>query len=440
MFAYYFRLAWLSIRKTPVMSALMVLAIAVGVGVAMTTLTLQYMMSKNPLSDKNGVLYAVQLDAWGPDNPYSNTANQLPDLLTYQDATALLRSDIPVRQAAMHRFGGAVQVPNSDIPAYLADARVTGRDFFGLFKVPFLFGGPWSKDADTQPTFQVVLGKALNDRLFHGDNSVGRTMLMDGKPFTVVGVIDNWEMTPKVYDVSNGALNDVEEMYMPFGLHRTLKIDTWGNTNGWKHEDLNTYEGFLGSELAWLEFWVELPDAEAKARYEQFLTAYIAQQKAHGRFPSKRTPSFALSHPDEWMKINQVVSNDSRALSLLSLAFLLVCVINTVALLLAKFLRKAPEAGVRRALGASRGAIFAQHLIESGCIGLMGGVLGIGLTLLGLTSLDHLIPGQVDKVARMDWVMLLAAVGLAILASLLAGLYPAWRVGRTNPAYYLKTQ
>ncbi|WP_406664977.1 ABC transporter permease [Gallaecimonas sp. GXIMD1310] len=440
MLTYYFRLALLSIRKTPVMSALMVLAIAVGVGVAMTTLTIQYMSSKNPLSDKNSVLYAVQLDSWGPDRPYNSTSNELPDLLTYKDAMALLRSDIPVHQAAMHRYGGAVQVPNSDIPAYLADTRVTTKDFFTLFDVPFLYGGPWSAKADNEPVFQLVLSKNLNDRLFHGENSVGRTLLMDGKPFTVIGVLNKWSMTPKVYDVSNDALSDVEELYMPFGLHRTLKMASWGNTNGWKHEELSSYADFLNSEQIWLEYWVQLPDADAKARYEQFLSAYIAQQKAHGRFPSKRTPRFALSHPDQWLQINHVVSNESKAMSLLSLAFLLVCIINTVALLLAKFLRKAPEAGVRRALGASRAAIFAQHLIESGCIGLFGGLLGIGMTLLGLGGIKLLIPDQIDKVARMDWVMLLAAIGLAIVASLLAGLYPAWRIGRTNPAYYLKTQ
>ncbi|WP_341502447.1 ABC transporter permease [Gallaecimonas sp. GXIMD4217] len=440
MFAYYFRLAWLSIRKTPMMSALMVLAIAVGVGVAMTTLTLQYMMSKNPLAHKNEVLYSVQLDAWDPDQPAMNTTTHMPDLLTYQDASALLRSDIPLRQAAMHRFGGAVQVPDSEVPAHLADARVTGRDFFGMFDVPFLYGGPWSASADMEAVYQLVLGRALNDRLFNGDNSVGRTLMLDGKAFTVVGVIDHWELTPKVYDVTNGPLNDVEELFMPFGLHRALEISTWGNTNGWSEEEQNSYEDFLNSESTWLQYWVELPDAEARARYQQFLAGYIEQQQAQDRFQNKREHKYALSTPEQWLAINRVVSNDTKVLSLLSLAFLLVCVVNTVALLLAKFLRKAPEAGVRRALGASRGAIFAQHLIESGCIGLLGGALGIGLALLGLTGLDRLIPGQVDKVAQMDWLMLLAAVGLAILASLLAGLYPAWRIGRTNPAHYLKTQ
>ncbi len=440
MFAYYFRLAWLSIRKTPVMSALMVLAIAVGVGVAMTTLTLQYMMSKNPLDHKNEVLYAVQLDAWDPDNPTHNTSNHMPDLLTYQDVTNLLRSDIPVRQAGMHRTGGAVQVPDSDTPAYLAEARVTGRDFFGLFNVPFLYGAPWDAQADQDPVYQVVLSKALNDRLFNGDNSIGRTLLLDGKAFTVVGVTNHWDMVPKVYDLSNGPLNTVEEFYMPFGLHRALEMDTWGNTNGWQRVEMNSYEDFLQSEDVWLQHWVELPDAETKARYEQFLAGYVAQQQAQDRFQNQRDHKYAISTPDQWMKLNRVVGNDSKVLSLISLAFLLVCVVNTVALLLAKFLRKAPEAGVRRALGASRGAIFAQHLIESACIGLMGGLLGIGLTLLSLKGIDKLIPRQFDRIAHMDWQMLLAAVALALLASLLAGFYPAWRIGRTNPAHYLKTQ
>ena len=70
----------------------------------------------------------------------------------------------------------------------------------------------------------------------------------------------------------------------------------------------------------------------------------------------------------------------------MSLMFLLVCLLNTVGLLLAKFLGKAAEIGVRQALGASRRDLFLQHLVESGCIGLAGGVLGLALAWLGFEA------------------------------------------------------
>ena len=62
----------------------------------------------------------------------------------------------------------------------------------------------------------------------------------------------------------------------------------------------------------------------------------------------------------------------------------MVCLVNTIGLLLAKFLRRAPEVGVRRALGASKAQVFLQHLIEVGLLGFSGGLLGILLAQLGL--------------------------------------------------------
>ncbi len=60
-----------------------------------------------------------------------------------------------------------------------------------------------------------------------------------------------------------------------------------------------------------------------------------------------------------------------------------------VGLMLARFMWRAPEIGVRRALGASRGAIYRQFLTEAAAIGLAGGVLGLLLTALGMAGIDH---------------------------------------------------
>lgn len=442
MIGYYISLALRSLRGTPILSALMVAAIAVGVGASMTVLTLNYMMSQNALAHKDDVLYAVQLDSWDPNDAYNRggRGNEMPWQLTYRDAEALLRSDIPTRQVAMHRFGFTVTLEDSEVRPFVAETRVTTRDFFSMFDVPMLYGNSWNEDADTSPVQTVVLNKALNEKLFGGEDSVGKTVELNGEPFTVAGVIDYWNPSPKVYDLNNSPFSDSEELYIPFGLHRKFEIYSWGNTNGWNSPDpgVDGFEGHLLSESVWIQYWVELDNDTQKQDYENFLTGYIQQQKEQGRF--QRPLKFGLTHPSEWLVLNEVLRDDNRVLGWASLAFLLVCVVNAVALLLAKFLRKAPEAGVRRALGASRNAIFLQHLIESSCIGVLGGLIGIGFALLGLSGIRMLSMGQIDQIASMDWLMMLSAVGLAILASLLAGLYPAWRISRTNPSVYLKTQ
>ena len=74
-------------------------------------------------------------------------------------------------------------------------------------------------------------------------------------------------------------------------------------------------------------------------------------------------------------------------------------------------------------------------------IGLCGGILGIGLTWLGLRGIEVLYRQYefVENLVKMDWVMVLAAVALAIISALGAALYPTWRACRIHPAAQLKT-
>jgi iron complex transport system permease protein len=81
----------------------------------------------------------------------------------------------------------------------------------------------------------------------------------------------------------------------------------------------------------------------------------------------------------------------------------------------------------------------SQHLVEVGVIGLGGGLLGIALAALGLFGVRHLYENY-EELTRLDFTMVLAAIGIAVLSGLVAGFYPTWRVCRVQPAAYLKTQ
>jgi putative ABC transport system permease protein len=127
-------------------------------------------------------------------------------------------------------------------------------------------------------------------------------------------------------------------------------------------------------------------------------------------------------------------------LMVVAFSFLLVCVLNACGLMLAKFMGRASDIGVRRALGASRGAIMAQCLIEAAVVGLAGGVLGLALTALGLMGLRSVLSEQIVRLTHSDLTQVGIALALAIVATLLAGLYPAWRAAHVMPAWQLKAQ
>jgi putative ABC transport system permease protein len=151
--------------------------------------------------------------------------------------------------------------------------------------------------------------------------------------------------------------------------------------------------------------------------------------------------------------MQDVVGDESRLQVVLGLVFLGVCVLNTLGLMLAKFMGAAPIAGLRRALGASRMDIVRQHLIEVMVVGILGGAIGLVLTLGGLAALKIWLysgwfvgaenpdsAALVESFVHMDLSVIAIATGLSLLTGLLAGLYPAYRIGRLAPATFLKTQ
>lgn len=442
MLLYNLRLALLSIRRHPILSTLMIAAIGVGIAACITMLNVYYLSAKNPIPHKSDVLFAVQLDSRqsSPDDDADNPEPP-PQQVTYTDAINLLENDLPIRQAAMFKAAFAVQPEQRELAPFLAFSRMTGRDFFSLFDVPFLYGGVWSDEEAQAASQVVVLTREVNDNLFGGEDSTGRTIVMDEREFRVTGVIDYWQPSPNFYDITNGPFNDVEDMFMPFALVWPLQLDTVGNTscNGGTAE-IDSFESFMASECRWISYWAEFSTPNEAEDYRDYIRIYIESQKALGRF--EKPANFSVLNVYDYL-IEQEVADDSiKIMVALSFLFLIVCLLNTIGLMLAKLLARTPQIALRRALGASRMDLIRQYLIEIMLIGLFGGALGVALSILGLQGIKVLMrASSADALLfQMDWVMVITAIGISLLASVLAGLYPAIRVSGLPPAASLKTQ
>ncbi|HRF83086.1 MAG: ABC transporter permease [Proteobacteria bacterium] len=433
MLAYYFHLALRSFRRNKALTALMVLAIALGIGACMTTLTVFRVLSGDPIPEKSERLFYAQLD---PEPVrYFNPGDEPEQQLTRFDAEALLREKRAPRQAMM--TGGAVSITpeRADLVPFYADARYTSADFFPMFSAPFLYGTGWGAAEDEAGARVVVISKALNDRVFGGGDSVGKTLVLADNQFRIAGVLDTWRPTPRFYDMNTGRYGELEDVFLPFSTSRTLDLGRNGSMNCWGNSEGDSTG--LNAPCAWIQYWVELDSAAQASDYKAYLDNYSAQQKAAGRY--EREPNVRLRNVMDWLDFNRVVPRDVVMQLWLGFGFLLVCLLNTVGLLLAKFLRRSGEIGVRRALGASRGEIFKQCLVEAGTVGLAGGVLGLGLALLGLWAVRQQ-PTSYAQLAHLDASMLLTTFVLAIVASLLAGMLPAWRAMQVTPAIQLKSQ
>ncbi len=434
MLAYYFNLALRSFRSARALTGLMVLALALGIGACMTTLTVYHVLSGDPIPGKSDRLFDVELDA---ANMIGWQAGQEPTFqLTRHDAEALLRAHHAKRQVMMSGANVPVQPEAAGVKPFYASARYTSADFFAMFEAPFLYGGGWDAAADEAQGRMAVISKSLNDKLFGGENSVGRELRVRSVAMRIVGVLQDWRPVPHFYDLTMGTYQKGEDVFLPLSTAMGLKfgtsgnMDCWGNTGAQDPHDAST-------PCAWIQYWVELESAAQAPAFRDYLMQYSEEQRRAGRF--ERPANVRLRNVTDWLVYRQVLPGDVRLQVWLAFGFLLVCLTNTVGLLLAKCLRRSGEIGVRRALGASRRAIFTQFVVEAGTLGLAGGVLGLGLSALGLWLVRQ-SPAEYAPLAQMDWAMLGLTLALALGASVLAGLLPAWRAANVTPAQQLKTQ
>ena len=433
MFAYYLELGLRSLKRNPILTALMVVGIALGIAASMTTLTVMHLMGSDPIPWKSAKLHYVQMDNWSPDNPY-NDDGRPPDQVTYRDAIALMEAGKADKQTAMFKMSLPIQPQNKELKPFQSLGRVASADFFSMFEPRFEYGAPWNHDQDASHARVVVLGKDMNEKLFGGQNSTGKTVRMNGIDYNIVGVLDDWKLRSRYYDLTNGAFTEPDEFFMPFTTAIDLKQRSSGNNSCWKTSG-EGWDAYLNSDCIWIQMWVQLDSPLRLTEYKSFLDNYVNEQKKLGRFP--RPLNNRLLNVTEWMRDQKVVSRDVEVQTGLAFAFLVVCLVNTIGLLLAKFTRKSGEIGLRRALGASRREVFTQFLIESGVVGLTGGFLGLLLTGVGLLAVRALYT-QYKSVAQLDWSMVAATIVLAIVSAVLAGLYPTWRACRVQPAAQLK--
>lgn len=437
MLGYYLALGVRHLRRNPALTGLMVVTLAVGIAASMATYTVLRTMSGDPMPHKSDRLFVPLLDIRPNDG--SDPEPEPPGLLSYNDVVALRDARKAARQSALIRIGPVIDAGRGDVPPFFGEGLAIDADFFAMLEVRFVRGGPWTLDDDRRAARVVVLTQKIADRVFGSTDPVGKTVRIAGNDHVVTGVIaDDWEPLPRFYRLVGGpgAFGGEDELLLPFSTAIAAQMDPQGMINCYADPEAG-YEGLKKSECVWITYWIETATAGDAAAYKDFMAGYVGEQRKLGRFP--RPDNNRLHDVMRWLDVNRVVSADRRIQTYLAFGFLLVCLINTIGLLLAKFSARSGEIGVRRALGATRSAIFQQYLIEAGVIGVAGGAVGLGLTFAALWQIGKQ-SDQAAMVAHMDGAMFGVTFALAVAASLLAGLLPTWRACKVQPALQLKSQ
>lgn len=289
-----------------------------------------------------------------------------------------------------------------------------------LFPRALAFGQAWTARDEEIGAQVVILSRALNRRVFGGGNSVGRQMMIEGRPFTVVGVLAEPQPFTPLWDMS--ALGgDEDQLLLPTALVPKLQVRPEFFT---PHGPVGrTFEELLSSTAPIVSVWANVAPAAREALAQRLEAVPIAG-------------SLRLSSAQEVFATFPRPPDAAGFFTLLCALVLIMGGFSTTRLLFAKCVARQREIGVHRALGASRSSLFFRTMIESTMVSGAGAVLSLPLLLLLLWFFNfrHLTN---DIPLVMTSRLLLAATLPSFCVGVLAGLYPAWRVTRARPTLYL---
>jgi len=395
------------LRKSPGFSVTAVLMLALGIGAttAIFSIVEAVLLRQLPFPEPERL---VALSDILQGNKKSDTGVTAPDILNYTRDTHSFVSAGGYQQVAFE-FSGSGE------PAQVNAARLSAGVFPAL-AVPPLMGRFFTQQEDDGHEPVTLISYSLWQGRLHGEpNVLGTKILLDRKPYVVIGVMPrNFE-----FPLLPGHLNN-SELWVPMSF--APQEVTPAQQANWSFQMVGRLKPGIGFAQA---------QQDAQRVAEQTMRAY--------------PPFMASLHIQSSVRsLREETVNDARALlHILFLAILIVLLIacaNLAGLLLVRAIRRRREIAMRLALGASSLTLLRQSVLESLLLSVSGGVLGLALAALGLrvgvSYLPETLP-RIDEI-RLDWRVVLFSLGLSLLTGIVCGLIPAFAALKTSVNETLK--
>jgi predicted permease len=301
-------------------------------------------------------------------------------------------------------------------PAQINAGRLSGGVFAALQVAPFI-GRYFTQQEDNEKVQVAVVSYSLWQNRLHGSpNVLGTKILLERKPYEIIGVMPrNFE-----FPLMPGRLNS-SELWVPMSFDLEQELGTNGAAS-WNFSMVGRLKPGITAAQAQSE--AQLVAEETMRHYPPFMASFRIR------------PVVRSLHEETVEQARQLV----RTLFLAITVVLLIACANLAGLLLVRAIRRRREIAVRLALGARGAVLLRQAILESLVLSVSGGVLGLAMAAVALRMGVSWLPETLPRVNEigLDWKVVLFAIALGIFTGLVCGLAPAFAALRTSVNETLK--
>lgn len=407
------RYALRQLLRSPVFTVSVIVMLALGICATSTALSWieGTMLNPVPGARDTGRLVSIMRGTWNisPTPPFS--------YLDYRDLRGANRTFSGI--LGYHHEWATLTAGES--PQRIYAAQVTGN-YFDVLGIQPVLGRFFRVDEEARlgGVPYIVLGYSLWKTKFGGDPGVlGKSIEIQHQPFTVIGV------APEGFIGCMPAIR--EDLWAPLGASTSPGGNDWG---------------VLHRENAWLNVIGRMrPGVSRKAATQDLETIMRRLVAEH---PAAHLGANTITLDPMWRSPFGGNGYFSASLPILlafaALVLLLTCA-NVATLMLVRFVARARELAIRQSLGAGRGALMRQMILEALMVSLAGCGLALILTVWTSRMLGRFIPPSANPIlvsGSVDHVLVVVLLVIAVGAGVLCGALPAWRSSHIAPAEVLR--